>query len=108
MPLAFLVFDCGRKAPELPELGKPSPVIDIHGPPAEPEETDMLRENPLLRAVVEFEMWELGSPEELRLRVIVKRPAMEVDRKYWTSNLAYADLGWMESARVWDRAEQWL
>lgn len=108
LPLAILVVGCGRKAPKLPELEKSSQVIDIHWPPADPEETNVLREKPLLQAVVEFKEPKSDSPEELSLRVIVKRPSAEADRKYWNSKLAYADLGWMENVRVWDKDEQWL
>jgi hypothetical protein len=36
------------------------------------------------------------------------RTSTESARQFWNSRLAFRDISWMESVRVWDKDEQWL
>ncbi|MCA9148401.1 MAG: hypothetical protein KDA92_03835 [Planctomycetales bacterium] len=48
-----------------------------------------------------------GEDCTLEIVVTITRPSSEVAREFWNSQLAFADVPWMDEVRVWDSASQW-
>ena len=73
----------------------------IYWPPRDPEENLPASVKPLLRGTLALDAKEPAhGGAELRLVVTVRRPSEEADRKFWNSELAFADIAWMSEVRV--------
>lgn len=81
----------------------------IYWPPRDPQETPVASSKPLLRGQVTLDATEAEhGATEVGLVVRVTRPSDEADRQFWNSELAFADIDWMEEVRVWDADGKWL
>ena len=84
-------------------------AFDIYWPPRDPQEKSPALKNPLLRGNLTLDAKQTARDAvELRLVVTLTRPSQEVDRQFWNSELAFADIGWMDEVRVWDADKKWL
>jgi len=83
--------------------------FNIYWPPRDPEENPPASAKPLLRGslALNAKQTPLGAAE-VRLEVTISRPSEEKDRQFWNSELAFADIAWMDEVRVWDADEKWL
>jgi hypothetical protein len=83
--------------------------FSIYWPPKDPQENPAASTKPLLRGTLTLDSKQAaGGAAELRLVVTVTRPSEEADRQFWNSQLAFADITWMNQVRVWDAGKKWL
>lgn len=83
--------------------------FSIYWPPRDPQENPSESAKPLLRGSLALDAKETPSgAAEVRLLVTVTRPSEETDRQFWNSQLAFADIAWMDEVRVWDADAKWL
>ena len=83
--------------------------FDIYWPPRDPQDRKPASKNPLLRGTLDIETKQAAADgDELRLVVTLTRPSEEADRRFWNSELAFADIAWMSQVRVWDAEKKWL
>lgn len=84
-------------------------VFDIYWPPRDPQEPAPASTKPLLRGTLALDTTPAArGATELRLVVRITRPSEEADRQFWNSELAFADIAWMNQVRVWDEDRKWL
>ena len=84
-------------------------AFDIYWPPRDPQDAAPASAQPLLRGSLALEAKPAArGGAELRLVVTMTRPSEEVDRQFWNSQLAFADIAWMKEVRVWDAEGEWL
>lgn len=91
----------------------------VHWPPASPSDP-RYRRPPILQGQLLFaieptsgregqqETKTLPLADSLFLKLILTRPAAEVDRKRWNQELAFPEYEWMSRLRVWDGQQEWL
>ena len=83
--------------------------FSIFWPPRDPQEKSPIPARPLLcgEMTLDTKQTERGGAE-VRLAVTLTRPSEETDRQFWNSQLAFADIAWMNEVRVWDADAKWL
>lgn len=109
--LQLLCVGCDRAEPltGAQSLDGAACAFDICWPPRDPEEPAPASTQPLLRGNLALTAQPAAKGgTEVWLVVTVTRPSEETDRQFWNSELAYADLAWMDAVRVWDKDGQWL
>ncbi len=83
--------------------------FSIYWPPRDPQDNPPASAKPLLRGSVALDAKPAArGGAEVRLVVTVTRPSEETDRQFWNSELAFADIAWMDEVRVWDADTKWL
>jgi len=83
--------------------------FSIYWPPRDSHENPPASARPLLRGTVALNAKQMPSGgAEVRLVVTITRPSEETDRQFWNSQLAFADIAWMDEVRVWDADAKWL
>ena len=85
--------------------------FNIYWPPRDPQENASASASakPLLRGSLALDAKQTPrGGAEVRLVVTVTRPSEETDREFWNSQLAFADIAWMDEVRVWDEDAKWL
>ncbi|MEQ8791694.1 MAG: hypothetical protein RIC55_35855 [Pirellulaceae bacterium] len=108
-PCLLLALGCAAEPLAGEKLDGVVRNFDIYWPPRDPEEIAETSARPLLRGAVALEERPDASGGcELQLAVTITRPSEESDRQFWNTQLAYADLAWMDEVRVWDADAQWL
>ena len=103
---------CRGREPSLPKSDLDGAVcsFDIFWPPRDPlEQTPGADVRPLLTGTLTVDIAHVkGANAEARLAITIVRPSEEADRQYWNSQLAFADISWMNEVRVWDTEDKWL
>lgn len=83
--------------------------FNVYWPPRDPQENPPASAKPLLRGSLALDAKQTpDGGAEVRLVVTITRPSEETDRQFWNSELAFADIAWMDEVRVWDADEKWL
>ena len=83
--------------------------FSIYWPPRDPQDNPPAWAKPLLRGSLALDSQQVArGGAEVRLVVTVTRPSDETDRQFWNSELAFADIAWMDEVRVWDEDTKWL
>lgn len=83
--------------------------FSIYWPPRDPQETPAKSARPLLRGKLALDATPAADGRSgIGLVVTITRPSEERDREFWNSELAFADIDWMDEVRVWDADEKWL
>lgn len=84
--------------------------FDIFWPPRDPlEKSNAADIRPLLTGSLSVNIERAkGVNAEAHLTITIVRPSQETDRQYWNSQLAFADITWMNEVRVWDADNKWL
>ncbi|MCY2987155.1 MAG: hypothetical protein NTY19_04705 [Planctomycetota bacterium] len=83
--------------------------FSIYWPPRDPQDRLPASAKPLLRGSLALDAKQAARGEaEVRLVVTIARPSEETDRQFWNSELAFADIPWMDEVRVWDADAKWL
>ncbi len=105
-------FGCHGREPSTPksDLDGAACNFDIFWPPRDPvEQTPGADIRPLLTGTLTVDITRVkGANAEARLAITIVRPSEEADRQYWNSQLAFADITWMNEVRVWDAEDKWL
>jgi hypothetical protein len=106
-----LIAGCHRaeSLPAAEKLDRAQCPFDIYWPPRDPHDNSVAATKPLLRGTLDLDVKQaiLGGAE-LRLILTIKRPSAEDDRQFWNTQLAFADIAWMNEVRVWDADGKWL
>ena len=63
---------------------------------------------PLLHGELLVDQVESNDGSTFQLRVTLRRPNGDADRKRWNETLAFPEYSWMANVRVWDDEYQWL
>jgi hypothetical protein len=83
--------------------------FDIYWPPRDPQADLPVSARPLLRGSLALDAKQTSrGGAEVGLVLTVTRPSEETDRQFWNSQLAFADIAWMDEVRVWDADAKWL
>lgn len=83
--------------------------FSVYWPPRDPRDNPPESAKPLLRGSLALDAKQVArGGAEVRLVVTVTRPSEETDRQFWNSELAFADIAWMDEVRVWDADRKWL
>lgn len=110
---SMIICGCSRQ-PQRDEsrfsepLARTKHEFDIHWPPIAPNGKTASTNPPLLRGDVSIkESSSSGQSCTLEITVTIRRPVDESERKFWNSQLAFADVPWMDEVRVWDSEQKW-
>jgi hypothetical protein len=113
--IAILTYGAGlgchqrEAASTAPELHGELSDFRIYWPPQDPEQQTAKPPRPLLHGSLGLDATTTATGEaSLKLVVAITRPAEEADRQFWNTQLAFADIAWMNQVRVWDVDHQWL
>lgn len=99
---------CTSERQSSPPLDGSTHAFDIYWPPLSPESKTNSRRTPLLRGAISIhETQTEGQSSSLQIAVTITRPSDEDARGYWNSQLAFADVPWMDEVRVWDLDSRW-
>lgn len=104
----MLISGCSPKPQPLPKLDGGTHAFDIYWPPVAPKAEGNRARQPLLSGSVAIrETNEGGDSIALEIAVKITRPPTERDREFWNSQLAFADVPWMDEVRIWDADQKW-
>ena len=83
--------------------------FSVYWPPRDPQDNSPESAKPLLHGnlALDAKLAARGGVE-VRLLITVTRPSEETNRQFWNSELAFADIAWMDEVRVWDADTKWL
>lgn len=84
-------------------------AFKVFWPPQDPAEPADRPARPLLNGDLVLQSQGLSDGTQvMRLRIILSRPTDEAGREFWNSRLAFPEVEWMRSVRVWDQEHRWL
>jgi len=100
----------GESTKPAQELDGTACNFNIYWPPRDPQEqTSESINQPLLTGSLAVDIERVkGANAQAHLTITIVRPSEEADRQYWNSQLAFADITWMNEVRVWDAEDKWL
>ena len=111
LAVQFLCVGCDRAETLTAADGLDGEVcpFSVYWPPRDPQEDPPTSAKPLLRGSLALHATQTSrGGTEVRLVVTIARPSEETDRQFWNSELAFADIAWMDQVRVWDADAKWL
>ena len=104
----LLFLGCDHEAPTNAPSCVTTHEFSIHWPPIDPNSNSASEKQPLLRGDLTLEGIETADRgQALAITMTIRRPTGDPERQFWNSQLAYADLPWMDDVRVWDADSHW-